>query len=101
MTSLSTTFRLQCLPCASRERWQEGSLCLSRVFLAGAYVLALADSGATDSSASFDYLHTHNTSFDPVSVPAARLANGRSLGIKGITRLIEVKFAPFRFKHRF
>jgi hypothetical protein len=69
--------------------------------LADAYVLALADSGATHSFASLDSLHTHYTSLDPVSVPAARLANGSSLGIKGITRLIEVKIGPFRFKHRF
>jgi hypothetical protein len=69
--------------------------------LAGSYVLALADSGATHSFASLEYLRNSNICFDPVSVPAARLADGKSLGILGITPTLEVKLGPFRFKHRF
>jgi hypothetical protein len=69
--------------------------------LAGAYVLALVDSGATHSFVSFQYLNDNHISYDPVSVPEAKLADGTMIRILGVTRLVEVKLGAFRFKHRF
>jgi hypothetical protein len=76
------------------------SLCFEGL-IAGAYVLALADSGATHSFASLNYLHSNNICYDPIAAPDAKLADGTAIGIVGVTKLLEVKLGAFRFKHRF
>jgi hypothetical protein len=47
--------------------------------LAGVYVEALADRSATHSFASASFLQLNGISIQPVSVPAARLADGTSV----------------------
>jgi hypothetical protein len=54
------------------------SLCFEGL-LAGAYVLALADSGATHSFASLNYLHSNNLCYDPIAAPDAKLADGTAV----------------------
>lgn len=69
--------------------------------LAGVYVEALADPGATHSFASAEYLRSNNICYNPVSVPDAHLADGTTVRILGVTDSLELKLGHFRVKHSF
>lgn len=69
--------------------------------LAGAYVEALADPGATHSFASAEYLRANNLWYKPVSVPDAHLDDGTTVRIFGLTDSMTLKFGHFRVKHSF
>jgi hypothetical protein len=69
--------------------------------LAGAYVEPLADSGATHSFVSADFLQNNGICFKTVSVPDAHLADGAAIRILGVTHSLELKLGSFRCKHEF
>jgi hypothetical protein len=69
--------------------------------LAGEYLEALADSRATYSFVSVDFLRRIETSFQQISASAANLANGNPIKIMGITTALELKMSSFRVKHEF
>jgi hypothetical protein len=69
--------------------------------LAGVYVEALADSGATHSFASASFLQNNGISFQPVSVPDARLADGTSVRIMGLTSALVLNMVSFRSSTHF
>jgi hypothetical protein len=87
-----------CLPllCFTRALAGRKSLCFEGS-LSGAYVEALADSGATHSFVASEYLHRNGISYKPVSVSAAHLANGDQVNILGITDALELKLGAFLY----
>jgi transposase InsO family protein len=69
--------------------------------LAGVFVEALTDSGATHSFASLNFLRSNGISYEPVSMSSANLADGSAIKIVGMTKKLELKIGCFRIKHAF
>jgi hypothetical protein len=67
----------------------------------GCFCEVLADSGATNSFVSVDFLRDNQISYTPVSAPDATLADGSNVLIVGIVRNVHMSIGAFKFKETF
>ena len=69
--------------------------------VAGAYGLALTDSGASASFISTAYARSHGITVLARDIPPARLADDSTLSINGVTREVWLRIGPLAVKQRF